>query len=459
MLSANQYQARWYVSLFKEVDIAPLILFRILFGFLLFCHCVQFMGKGINEYFVQPSFVFTSPGFTFLQGLRGEIMYYYFAAMAFFGLMIMVGLFYRFSMIAFTLLWQVAYLVQVANYNNHFYLILLLCYLMIFMPANQYCSMDVAFTPTIKTRSCPQWIYYLFIVQVMILYFYAGFNKLNADWLSGAVYKTNAGFKKPFPFIGSLYFNPFFKYLIIWGGLIFDLLICPILLIKRFRRFGFILACLFHLLNVYLFDIGIFPYLSIALFIFFFDPPEISKIFFNNKKTYLHSPLAPSHFVKREWIVFTVGVYLLIQVLLPLRAYLYKGNTYWTEDGYRLSWRMMMRTKGGIVHFTVKDSAAKKTWVNVEKELTPSQQKILAISPDMIWQFAQKLSKDYADKGFNVQVYASSWVRLNDHPAKPFVDSTTDLAKTKLNTFKSTKWILPFHDDANNLPLTTRPHY
>src|SRR5688500_6564195 len=127
----SKFQPVWYMRLFTEVDNGPLILFRIVFGFLLFFHCVHFMDQGVHEYFVQPSFVFTSIGFELLQNLRGEMMYYYFAVMAVLGLMIMVGLFYRFSIITFTILWQIVYLVQVTNYNNHFYLVLLLCYLMI----------------------------------------------------------------------------------------------------------------------------------------------------------------------------------------------------------------------------------------------------------------------------------------------------------------------------------------
>ena len=61
-------------------------------------------------------------------------------------------------------------------------------------------------------------------------------------------------------------------YLISYGGLLFDLLIVPLLLWRRTRPLAFLVALAFHLTNWYLFNIGIFPWLMIAATLLFFPP-------------------------------------------------------------------------------------------------------------------------------------------------------------------------------------------
>jgi len=55
-------------------------------------------------------------------------------------------------------------------------------------------------------------------------------------------------------------------------------------------------------------------------------------------------------------------MYLLIQILLPLRPLFYTGNVFWTEEGYRMSWKMMLRHKTGKIHFKIIDTSSGKTW-------------------------------------------------------------------------------------------------
>ena len=143
--------------LFKDVDNSPLIVFRVIFGFLLFYHIAASLLNGtVYKNFIQPPFTFNFIGFDFLQPLPGPGMYFYFGAMALFALMIMLGAWYRLSMTAFTILWAGIYLMQKADYNNHYYLVLLVCVLMIFMPANRYYSLDVKRNAVTEKLSCQQ---------------------------------------------------------------------------------------------------------------------------------------------------------------------------------------------------------------------------------------------------------------------------------------------------------------
>ncbi len=145
-LFSNNAQVRPAFSqrFFQPSDNSPLIVFRLIFGFLLAYHFSNALFDGtIYQDFIQPPFTFTYIGFEFLQPLPGYGMYYYVGLMIILALMIMVGAWYRVAMIVFTLLWTMLCLMQKAGYNNHYYLMLLLCWIMVFMPANRYCSLDV----------------------------------------------------------------------------------------------------------------------------------------------------------------------------------------------------------------------------------------------------------------------------------------------------------------------------
>ena len=166
---------------------------------------------------------------------------------------------------------------QKSDYNNHYYLVLLVCSLMIFMPANRYFSLDAERKPAIKKLSCPRWVNWLFISQVAVIYFYAGISKLYADWFSGKFISIQFSRLSTQPIAGMLYGQRWFQLLVCYGGFFFDLLIVPLLLWRKTRPYAFLLGVMFHLFNSYTFKIGIFPYLSIALLLFFTSSFGIGK--------------------------------------------------------------------------------------------------------------------------------------------------------------------------------------
>ncbi len=446
----NLYNHRFYKKLFQPVDNGPLVVFRIIFGFLLFYHVTTYLLNGsVYQNFIQPPFTFTYIGFEFLQPLPGNGMYFYFGLMALLALLIMLGAWYRFAMTGFAVLWTLQYLMQKSGYNNHYYFILLLCWLMTIVPANGFCSIDTKRKPLSKTHTCPQWAIWIFAVQVAIVYFFAAISKLNAEWFSGKFIGIQFSRLSMHPVYGSIYGQAWFPQFIAYTGLLFDLLIIPLLLWKKTRKYAFILCCLFHLFNSFSFRIGIFPYLSIALCIFFFEPGNIRSIFFKNKTTIKipeYNPVLNQG--KTRLLIVGLGIYIFLQVIVPMRSWLFPGNTFWTEEGYRMSWKMMMRSKSGTVHFKVIDSASGKVWIVDPKTLfSPAHVMWIAISPDITWQYAQRLKKEFAQIGFpNVEVYAIGLVSLNRSKAAPLADTTVDLAKIKWYPFKHSSWITEHKD-------------
>ena len=126
---------------------------------------------------------------------------------------------------------------------------------------------------------------------------------------------------------------------------------------------------------------------------------------------------------------------------------LYPGKLFWTEQGYRFSWRVMLMEKNAWTTFVVKDKTGKIAEVRNRIYLTPQQEKQMSTQPDMILQFAHFLAKEYETKyGFvNPEVYADSYAALNGHPSRPFINNKIDLAKEDIN-FAPKKWILPFEN-------------
>lgn len=430
--------------LFQQVNNAALIIFRIVFGILLFIQTLTaLLDKSFYHNFIEPPFTFTYIGFEWLEPLHGNGMYYFAVIMLLLSVFIAAGFFYRISMLLFALMWTTLYLMQKSGYNNHYYLLLLLCWAMVFFPANRRCSVDANRNKTISSNSCYRYVQLFFIFQMAVMYIYAGFNKLSADWLSGKYIAIQFSSLSTHRFTGFLYGNNAFQHFICYGGILFDLCIIPLMLWKKTRHAAFVICCSFHLFNAYTFRIGIFPFLCIALTFFFFEPDFIQRkfsFFVKSSKNNFTAGLTP---LFRKFLITIFVIYCLFQLLIPLRSLLFPGNVFWTEEGYRLSWKMMLRTKSGSLHYKIKDPATGNTWqYNPADYFSRQQMMWMSISPDIIWQVAQRIKKDYEAKGIpNAEVYAISAVSLNRSKPRPLIDSTINLAVVKWQPFTHARWI------------------
>jgi Vitamin K-dependent gamma-carboxylase len=91
--------------------------------------------------------------------------------------------------------------------------------------------------------------------------------------------------------------------------------------------------------------------------------------------------------------------YAAVQLLLPLRSALYPGNTLWTEEGFRFSWKVMLIEKAGNLEFSVIDGAGRSYLVSEREYLTPFQARMAATQPDMILELAHFIARDFEAKG------------------------------------------------------------
>lgn len=426
--------------LLEPIDNAALIVFRIFFGFLLFAETLGAICTGwVKRVFIEPEFTFQHIGLEWLQPLPGFGMYAYFAIMSIFGLMVMLGYRYRLSLGAFTILWAGVYLMQKESYNNHYYLLLLVCIIMLMLPANRFASLDAKRNPGIQTTAMPNWCRFVLIFQISIVYFFAVVSKLYADWLDGSYISLLLNGDDKDVFVKGLFDQHWFHLFIAWSGIAFDLLIVPMLLFKRTRTAAFIAALFFHLFNAIVLQIGIFPFFALS-FVLFFYPPELIRKIFLRKFNVIPSGVET---YRTKWVLFFFIPYFIIQLALPIRHHFIKGDVLWTEEGHRLSWRMMLRQKQGFASYKVIDRKTKQPlFYDYMSHLTRKQQGFASVKPDGIWQMAQHIKKEFAAQGKDVAVYVNAMVAVNGGPMRSFVDPNVDLAHTDWDAFKHAEWIL-----------------
>lgn len=430
--------------LFKHIDNSALIVFRIIFGFLITAEAFGAIMTGwVKRIMVEPKFTFNFIGFDFLQPLVGEYMYVHFVIMGIFGICVMLGYKYRIAIIGYTIFWATTYFLQKSAYNNHYYLLIILCAMMALQPANRYLSMDAKRNPSLVKHSMPQWCSWMLIVQMFIVYTYGAIAKIYPDWLTGEVIRIFMSAKKHYFLVGDFLQEQWLHCFLSYGGILYDGLVIPLLLYKPTRKWAFMASVFFHMFNSAIFQVGIFPYMSLGLCIFFFEPKTIRNIFLKKKPLYEGSEISVPKY--GNLLIAVLALHFAIQVALPLRHHFFKDDVLWTEEGHKLSWRMMLRAKNGIASFRVvtKDSITTTTAINLDKYVTDKQKRMLATHPDAIWQFAQRLKKEYNDKGKEVEIYVKSSIRVNGRPFEKYIDPTVDLAKVKWNAFKHSEWILP----------------
>lgn len=430
--------------LFTKMDNGALVLFRIFFGILVALECYGAMLTGwIDQTLIDPKFTFNFIGFDWLQPLPGYGMYFYFFIMGTLGVCISLGYKYRFSVISFTVLWACVYLMQKSSYNNHYYLLVLISAMMCFFPANASYSLDAKKDPAIKKEHMFSYVKWMVVFQLFIVYTYASVAKIYGDWIDFSFIKILMADKADYYVIGALLQQPWIHTIIGIFGILFDLLIIPALLWKPTRKIAFLTAVFFHLFNAIVFQIGIFPFLSLAFCVFFFEPETIRGIFLKKKIGYSLSQVQSPTFKNSIYVLG--GIYFIIQLALPIRHHFIKDNVLWTEEGHRLSWRMMLRSRTGKITFKViNNETQKSTFVNLDAYLSKKQRRRIAAYPDFIWQFAQHLKKEYQQKGETISVYAlNSKASINGKPYRAFIDPKVDLANTPWNYFSHNNWILP----------------
>lgn len=105
----------------KEISIAPLIVFRIIFGALMLFGTSRFLLKGwVLENYILPKHHFGYLGFEWVEKLPGNWMYLPFFVMIACSLLVILGLFYRVAIVLLFISFTYVELIDKTYYLNHY---------------------------------------------------------------------------------------------------------------------------------------------------------------------------------------------------------------------------------------------------------------------------------------------------------------------------------------------------
>ena len=457
--------SKWINHLTKNpVSIFPLIVFRISFGLILFISTLRFILKGwVTDLYIKPTYFFTYYGFDWISPVSNNFIYIVFFLLLACSLMITIGLLYRYSSLLFFILFTYIELIDKTNYLNHYYFISLISFLMIFLPANRFFSFDNIIGICNERTMVKAWQINIIKLQVGIVYLFAGVAKLNYHWLIEAQPLTNwLKHQSDFPIIGNLFLYDTTAYLFSWAGAIFDLVIFFVLANKKCRIYGYLIVVVFHILTSIMFPIGVFPLVMIvATLIFFSDQFHQNVLSFLGKKNTSISieNKEDNQENKVDKLIKAVLIsFFILQLLIPFRYLLYPGKLFWTEQGYRFSWRVMLIEKAGYAQFYIHEPKMdRKMLIETRNYLTPQQEKMMSTQPDMILQFAHYLSSEFKDStiletngeiiklGNKPKITAEVKVSLFNKGSKDFINQNTNLSMENRG-FMNKEWILPYED-------------
>jgi hypothetical protein len=227
----------------KSTNAAPLAVFRIFFGLLMLVSIIRFAANGwIHKIYIEPGFFFSYYGFEWIQPLGG-FTYLIFLVCGISAVFVSFGYKYRLAIITFFLSFTFIELMDKTTYLNHYYFISILSFLMIFLPAHAYYSVDAYKNENLRADRVPAWTIDSIKLLLCIVYFYAGLAKLNSDWLFRAMpLQIWLPSKYSLPILGDLFQQQWTHYAFSWAGALYDLAIPFLLLIKRTRVLAFFLV-------------------------------------------------------------------------------------------------------------------------------------------------------------------------------------------------------------------------
>jgi hypothetical protein len=430
------------------VSIQSLAAFRIMFGALLLWDTWRFVAHDrIWRYYVLPEFTFTYPGFGWVQPLPEPWIHLAWGAVGVLAFLVTIGLFYRAAIIGFTLLFGYFFLLDKAQYLNHFYMVLLYAALLCALPANRAWSVDALIWPRLRSATTPYASVFALRVQIEIILIYAGIVKITEDWLKGeplGMWLRPQADRVPF---GSLLELDWVIVAASWGTIALHVIGAPLLLWRRTRLAVFAIYCLFHVSNAFFFNIGIFPWLTIGATLILFAPDwpgQVAARLGLALPAAQPAPRAAAPARLPALAMAALAVWVGLQVALPLRHLAFPTEVRWSGDGHRFAWRMRMYDRDAYGHFVVATPDGARWVVEPEDFLTDRQARAMLTRSDMIWQFAGHLERMWLEAGYPaVSVHAHVAKSLNGRAHQPFIDPAVDLTEVRLDLFRPDPWVLP----------------
>ena len=430
-----------YLSI--EVSGITISIFRILFGIVLSLQSIYWLITGfIQKNIIDPTFLF--PFIKNVTPLSDNFMLYGLNGLLVISpILIIINKFYKIGLLIYLLSFTYLWVLCQGYFNNHYYLISIICFLLLFSKS--------PFSRIDKVR-VPQFHLYSLIFLIVAVYIIAGTNKINPYWLYDI---------QPMTYILSkagLNENSFLIPLLSYLGLFFDLFIGPILLFKKTRNYGIVFSVFFHVLNFIIFllvggEIGFFPFIMIATLILFIEPSWIEEKILKNNARILSRQNLNVH------LTYLLLMFLSLQIIIPFRHFFFKGYVDYNGIGQRFSWRLKNMykepvTQPGLINFTVLtsngDTVSTFHLRNINEAniiLTDRQKTNLIYYPNMIPIFAKKIEAEFQDsinnKNFDFVIHGECEIGFMGRKSELLFSPKIDLTKISSLSHKTNSWLNP----------------
>ena len=434
----------------RPVDGASCFVFRIAFGLLMAKWSWDYLATGrVAVLYIEPAFHFTYPGFEWVRPWPGEGMYWHFLALLAASLCIAAGCCFRIASLLFAAGFTYFFLLERTNYQNHYYMVMLIAWWLPCMPLSGEWSCDSIARPSSREGTVPAWTLWMLRFHVAVPYVFGGLAKLDADWLLGEPMSSMLRAEPATPIVGSFLANRTAGLLFSWGGLLFDLAIVPLLLSRHTRGAAYLVCVAFHITNAVLFDIHVFPWLMIAATTLFFSPDWPRRFLRSQANPAPCQASSPQRSVTPAASLAAVCMlaYVAFQCGWPLRSRLSNGNPSWTERGHRFSWRMMLRGKEVLIGYAIRDTeTGDVTDARLDRLLSRPQAERFGRDPEMILQLAHHLGESYVTHtGHSAEVYALVLASLNGRKPALMIDPNADLMQQSTQQHAG-DWVLPLEE-------------
>jgi hypothetical protein len=451
----------FFQSLFKPVDASALAVLRIGFGALLIFNAINNLALCPTCRYLEPAMLFKYHHFEWVTPWPGFGLWIHWSVLVVCAIAITLGYKYRLALFIFTCGFTYNFLLDQSLYLNHYYMVMLFCFLMLFLPANCKWSFD-ARDDTVHSSTVPYWTMLVLLLQLEIILLHAGLVKLNADWLNLEPLRMWMHARRDgFPAFFTTISNDAGIALGAYGAIALHLIGAPLLFFRRALPWVLTAYAIFHLVNHTVFSIGIFPWFTWFASLLFYGPdwPLRFRSWIQRKlsnstsatllPTIVATTTLPRVSLQQKILVAAMALWLFSQALIPLRHWWLPGDVAWTEDGHRFSWRMKLRSKSGSALFHV--HTADQTWtVHPKDYLNAKQQRKMPCIPDMVWQFAQFLEQEWQRRGHaDVGVTVTSECSLNGRDRQTFIKPGLDLTSVSRDQL-AVNWLVPLHQPLKN---------